>query len=284
MKRFLAVLLILTMMFAMTGCKKSSSAEDDTVDNVDDIIATLTPDDDVEYTIDDDGYIVESGEYDEELVDDTSDIVESNYSVAYEYEYETYFDFGFSASQSFTMQTAVVQQDYSDLSLLTSTLESLLASALSNAIGGTYEIFSDYDEDDEEEIDKLAYAIGMENDDAEARFAECGAYHTTSGKYYQYITVISENFTTVTDADLESIMDIAQSGFGITLSKSRLQKAIEIAYGVALETEDYYSLYQIKTISGNGYTETIKMYVDGFATEDDEIGYYVGFERERCYS
>ena len=70
---------------------------------------------------------------------------------------------------------------------------------------------------------------------------------------------------------------------GITFSKSRLTKAIEIAFDNATEAQDYYSLSQKVKLTADGYTETVKVCVDGFATEANEIGYYISIERERTY-
>ena len=53
---------------------------------------------------------------------------------------------------------------------------------------------------------------------------------------------------------------------------------------MAAETEDYYSLYEEKTVKGSGYIETVNLSVDGFTTEDNQIGYYISVERERGYN
>ena len=220
-------------------------------------------------------------EYDAAVNENTDDIDASQYNAA---DMEGSFDFGFSASRDFGMSNIVEKLDYSDIEGLTSTMESRLQSGISGSIGGSYEIFSDYEEDDADEIDKLTYAVGMENDDSEGRFFEVGVYHNqNTDKNYQYCTFITENFYSVEEADIENSIEVLKEAMGITFSKSRLTKAIEIAFDNATEAQDYYSLSQKVKLTGDGYTETVKVCVDGFATEANEIGYYISIERERTY-
>lgn len=63
-----------------------------------------------------------------------------------------------------------------------------------------------------------------------------------------------------------------------------MEKAVNEVLKAATETEDYYSLYEKETVKGSDYTETVKLSVDGFATEDNQIGYYLSVERERGYN
>ena len=48
--------------------------------------------------------------------------------------------------------------------------------------------------------------------------------------------------------------------------------------------EGYYGLYEEKNLKGDGYTERVKFFVEGFATEEEQIGYSISVERERCYN
>ena len=224
---------------------------------------------------------IQQAEYDAAVKESAEDIDPDDYSAA---DMESSFDFGFSASRNFGMENIVEKLDYSDIGSLTSTMEKRLKSGIAASIGGSYEIFSDYEEEKEDEIDKLTYAVGMENDDSEGRFFEVGVYHNqNTDKNYQYCTFITENFYSVEEADIDSSIQTLEKAMGITFSKERLTKAIEIAFRNATEKEDYYSLMQKVKLNGEGYTETVKVRVDGFATEENEIGYYISIERERTY-
>lgn len=228
-----------------------------------------------------DGEQIQLAEYDGAVNKNTDDIHAEDYQAA---DMESSFDFGFSTSKDFGMSNIVEKLDYSDIESLTSEMESRLNSGIQGSVGGDYEIFSDYEEEDADEIDQLSYAVGLENDDSEGRFFEVGVYHNqNTDKNYQYCTFITENFYSVEAKDIDNSIKALKETMGVTFSKERLTKAIEIAFNNATEKEDYYSLSQKVKLNGNGYTETVKVCVDGFATEENEIGYYISIERERTY-
>lgn len=198
---------------------------------------------------------------------------------------EAQYDFGFTASDDFAMSGALSKIDYSDISNQLSKLESMMNTAVKKSMSGSYSTFSDYEEDDSDSIDKLAYVLAMEDDDPEKSFLETGVYHNkTDNKYYQYTVYTSDNFYDNSKTDIEKALKEIESAYGITVSQQNVEKAVNEVLKVATETEDYYSLYEKKTVKGSGYTETVKLSVDGFATEDNQIGYYISVERERSYN
>ena len=186
---------------------------------------------------------------------------------------EAQYDFGFTASDDFAMSGALSKIDYSDISNQLSKLESMMNTAVKKSMSGSYSTFSDYEEDDSDSIDKLAYVLAMEDDDPEKSFLETGVYHNkTDNKYYQYTVYTSDNFFDNSKTDIEKALKEIKSAYGITVSQQNVEKAVNEVLKVATETE------------GSGYTETVKLSVDGFATEDNQIGYYISVERERSYN
>lgn len=279
MKKLLTLLLILMLTLSMTAC----GGNDDTPDTD----GTGTENNVVEGT--EDGEEGEdSGEEDQsneggigtgavvnpdELImggDDYSDM-------------EAEYDFKFDAADSFGLDSMISKVDYSDISALATVMEERLTSA-DSVYGSKFMGFGDYEEVPEDDIDKLAYAIAMENDDTEGRYLETGAYHAQStGKHYQYVMTASQNFYEVSSANTKSVVSDLEKAMGITISEKKMHSAIQQAFEQATETQDYFSLKDSTSAKGNGYTETIKVSVDAFATEDNVIGFYVSCERERCY-
>ena len=94
------------------------------------------------------------------------------------------------------------------------------------------------------------------------------------------ITMITDE---VSSANTKSVVSDLEKAMGITISEKKMHSAIQQAFEQATETQDYFSLKDSTSAKGNGYTETIKVSVDAFATEDNVIGFYVSCERERCY-
>ena len=196
---------------------------------------------------------------------------------------EAEYDFGFKVSDAFGLDSVVEKVNYSDISALASEMEYRI-SAADSVLGTKFAGFGEYEEDPAEEIDKLAYAIALENDDTESKYIEAGAYHLqTDDKHYQYLMLATENFYEVNSANTQSVLNMLKTGMGIEISEKTMSKAIEKAYNQAVATEDYFSLMDHETRSGKGYTELVKVSVDAFAYEDGTIGYYVSCERERCY-
>ncbi len=196
---------------------------------------------------------------------------------------EAEYDFKFDAADSFGLDSMIAKVDYSDISALASVMEDRLTSA-DSVYGSRFVGFSEYEEEPEDDIDKLAYSIAMENDDVEGRYLETGAYHAQStGKHYQYVMTASQNFYEVSAANTKSVISDLEKTMGITIAEKKMHSAIQQAFEQATETQDYFSLKDGTSVKGSGYTETIKVSVDAFATEENVIGFYVSCERERCY-
>lgn len=196
---------------------------------------------------------------------------------------EAEYDFKFDLADSFGLESMIEKTDYSDISALASVMEERLTAA-DGVYGSRFMGFGDYEEVAEDDIDKLAYAIAMENDDTEGRYLETGAYHAKStGKHYQYVMSATQNFYEVSSANTKTVVSDLEKAMGITISEKRMHSAIENAMKQAEDTLDYFSLKDSASVKGKGYTEIIKVSVDAFATEENVIGFYVSAERERCY-
>lgn len=279
MKKFLALLLILVLAFGCIGCGNNN----DTPEGDDTVIEQGG-----EGT--EEGESGAEGEADSESGESGDASGEGNtinpedYYISEDYsEMEAPYDYDFKVSDSFGLSSVVEKMSYSDISALVPDLETRLKAAGEKSLGTSFSVFGDYEADDEDEIDHLSYAIGMENDDTEGIYLEGGAYHTKAGKNYQYVTYISRNKYEASDANTAEILKELEAAMGVTISEKKLDKAIDQAFGKAQDTKDYFSLYDSTSSKGKGYSETIKVSVDAFATEDNVIGYYVSCERERCY-
>ena len=279
LKKVTALLLIFLLTFAAFGCGNKDDA-----DQSQDGDGTSVSDgnsegaDNEDETSDEE---VKEGSYDEKVNEDASDIDESDYDAE---DMEANFDFGFSASEKLGMSVMLEKTDYSDLESLASDLETRMNQAISASLGGVYDVFSSYEPEEEDEIDDLVLAAAMENGEMESRYLEGGVFHLQStDKYYHYLRFYTENFTNTDSSSLESICTAVKNAMGITLSESRLKKAVDIAYGNAKKTKDEYLLIEQQAIQGSGYTEKITVAVQGSTNEDNESCYYVCIERERCY-
>ena len=199
---------------------------------------------------------------------------------------EAKFNFGFEVRDDFAMAEALKKIDYTDISKQTAELEEMMAAAVKEALPGDYPMTADYEEDDEDSIDKLAYVMAIEDDDSEKSFLETGAYHNKDDdKYYQYTVYTSDNFYDNSADNIEKTLQEISSAYGVIVSQDKVQEAVDIILEGNPEDEEYfYYLYEDKEIKGDGYTEKITLAVEGFDTEDNTIGYYISVERERCYS
>ena len=282
MKKLLTLLLILMLTLSMTACGGNDDTPDTEGTGTENNVAEGTEDGEVGEEGEGSGEEDQSNEggigtgavvNPDELImggDDYSDM-------------EAEYDFKFDAADSFGLDSMISKVDYSDISALATVMEERLTSA-DSVYGSKFMGFGDYEEVPEDDIDKLAYAIAMENDDTEGRYLETGAYHAQStGKHYQYVMTASQNFYEVSSANTKSVVSDLEKAMGITISEKKMHSAIQQAFEQATETQDYFSLKDAASAKGNGYTETIKVSVDAFATEDNVIGFYVSCERERCY-
>ena len=282
MKKLLTLLLILMLTLSMTACGGNDDTPDTDGTGTENNVVEGTEDGEEGEEGEDSGEEDQSNEggigtgavvNPDELImggDDYSDM-------------EAEYDFKFDADDSFGLDSMISKVDYSDISALATVMEDRLTSADSVYVR-RFMGFGDYEEVPEDDIDKLAYAIAMENDDTEGRYLETGAYHAQStGKHYQYVMTASQNFYEVSSANTKSVVSDLEKAMGITISEKKMHSAIQQAFEQATETQDYFSLKDSTSAKGNGYTETIKVSVDAFATEDNVIGFYVSCERERCY-
>lgn len=282
-KKVTALLLILLLTLSAFGC-----GSDDDKDPAGDGDGSSISDESGENTDGDEDSSgaegaggAEAADYNEKVNEDTSDIDADDYDAE---EMEASFDFGFSVSKNLGMSSMLEKLSYKDLEGLGEDLESRMNSGISSSIGGSYDVFSSYEPEEEADIDDLIVAAAMAGGEMDGRYFEGGVYHKQStGKYYQYLRFYTENFTKVDDASMNTIQKTIKDAMGITLSESRLEKAIEIAFGNAKKTQDEYTLMGQKSIKGSGYTETVTIVVIGTTSEENESSYYVCAERERCY-
>jgi len=273
MKKILAILLILVLALGCIGCGNNGDGDVQEPDG-EGTGAEAGVNDGAE-----DGADESTEGADGETINPEDYYISDAYS-----DMEAEYDFDLKVESSFGLENVVQKVSYSDIGSLAAEVENRLNATAGSVLGTRFTVFSDYEEDDEDEIDKLAYAIGMENDDTEGIYLEGGAYHTRAGENYQYVIYISQNMYDTGSANTKAIMEDIEAAMGVTFKEKQLQKAIETAYAKGEETLDYFSLVDSETASGSGYDETIKVSVDCFVTEENVVGYYVSCERERCYA
>ena len=158
------------------------------------------------------------------------------------------------------------------------------------ADGNTVYTFSaDYDEYEGESIDKQLYTLAMPNDISgdeieTAAITETGLYHSSEEKnYHQYTSYISESFSKVSKSLISSELQKIEKAYGVKVSASKVAKAMQTVFDKVKETEYEYSLYEKKTLEGDGYTEVITLSVDGAMYEDDSLSAYIYVDRDRVY-
>ena len=84
-------------------------------------------------------------------------------------------------------------------------------------------------------------------------------------------------------ADLGEELKKIEKEYGIKVSASKIEKAMQAVFDKVKETEYEYSLYEKKTMQGDGYTEVITLSVDGAMYEDDSLVAYIYVDRDRVY-
>lgn len=264
-KKLLAIFMILAMSFCLFACG------DDETQNSD---GDLQTEDGVEIDLSEDEGESDTPEYIfPEVNDDES------------YDDGESYDFGMKVKKSFGMASTLKKIDYGKISTAGDELQSKLESALAKENMSDFVIaFNDYEEDDEADIDKLAYVAALEDDDMDKAIVELGAYHDDStGKYYQYNGYTSETLTSADDS-VKDILSEIESAYGIKLSESKIKKALKKAWSEAESIEDYYGFYQRSEFSGDGYTDNVVVRVDALCDEDGSMGAYIYAERERLYA
>lgn len=272
MKKLLAACMILMLSFSMFACGAKTPAADSDMPN----------------QTEDQEQIGEDGE--EIEVPDT--IIPDGFAGDGEEEEDesAAFDFDFTAKKSFGMSGSVKKLNNSKIASEGDNLTSQFQKALDASTLGSFDAgSSDYDEYDGETIDKQLYALAMRNDVGTdeidtAAIAEAGFYHSSEEKnYHQYTSYISESFSKVSKSLIGSELKKIEKEYGIKVSASKIEKAMQAVFDKVKETEYEYSLYEKKTIQGDGYTEVITLSVDGAMYEDDSLVAYIYVDRDRVY-
>lgn len=263
-KKLIAVLMILLLGVCMFACG-SDDAQDPTESDVQ----------------------IETGEAGD-AIDDGEDTPEYIFPNSIEPEYEDEgdsFDLGAKAKKSFLMSSTLEKMNYSKLSASGDSMQSTLEAALAKAGMGNFVIaFNEYEEYDDDYMDKQAYVAAIEDDDMDKAIIEMGAYHDSyTDSYYQYNGYTSMTLTSQA-ASVKTILADISSAYGVELSESKVKKALKTAWKEAERIEDYYGVYQRIEFEGDGYSDSIIVRVDVGYDEDDNMGAYIYVERERQYS
>jgi len=273
MKKLLVLLLIFMMSFTMFAC-----GNDDTPD-VDEQNPVAGDQQDGEADQED-----EDGETDEPGKLNPDELIMGDGAASSEDDLMAAYDFGFEASADFAMAGTIKKVDYSDISAHAATMEQVLSAGIDKVFGGGYDVFADYEEETIDSIDKLAYAVAMEDSDSEASYLEAGVYHDSDyNKHFQYTVYTSDNAYEFSSEGIKTALKEMKDAYGVTISQKTAEKAVKEVLDRVEKTQDYYSLYQEKEVKGSGYTEMITVSIDGFCNEDGSLGYYFALERERCY-
>lgn len=217
-----------------------------------------------------------------EITDSVPDVIIPNSIVD---ESEAEYDLGTKAAKSFGMSQTLKKISYKDLSKIGDTLESAMEKGLSKSALSNFVIaFNEYEDDEADNIDRLAYVVALEDDDMEKASIEMGAYHSTKDdKYYQYNFYTSETLTSDT-ASVKEILAEIKSAYGVTLSQSKVEKALKAAWKQAKANEDYYGVYQKTEYKGDGYRDGVTAGIDVGYDEEGNMSAYIYVERERLYT
>ena len=272
MKKLLVLLLILMLSFSMSAC--GNSDEPDVQQNPAGS----------EQTEGEDESGSEEGETDQPDKLNPDDLIMGEDALNGGDSMTGTFEFDAKISEDFAMSGTIAKVDYSKLSSHASTMESMLKESADKVFGEGFDVFSDYEEDANDSIDKLAYAVGMENSDSEASYLEAGVYHDdVYDKHFQYTVYTSENGYEFDSAFIKTALQEMKDAYGVTVSQNTAEKAVKKVLEEIEKTQDYYSLYETSEVKGSGYAETVTVSVEGFFNEDGSKGFYMAVERERCY-
>ncbi len=195
------------------------------------------------------------------------------------------YNFNLKVAKNFTMEPSLAKISYKDISKIGDKLQTNLESGFAaTASGSSYVVqFNEYETYDGDEIDKLTYVAAVEDDDSEKSIVESGVYHNSKdGNYYQYTGYTSRTIYG-TSEDISDILSSIKSAYGVVLSKSKVEKALQTTWKQAEKTEDYYGVYEKKSFQGAGYIDTITVRVDAAYDEDGNMSAYIYTERERLY-
>ena len=278
-KKLFTIFMIATLTFSMTACggKDNQNSGSDTANQQ----TEETTDQDTEGNGDSQGVDTDSDEeIGETLPESDKKVGESE-----EAEEGDSYDFNLKVAKNFTMEPSLAKISYKDISKAGDKLQSNLQSGLAaTASGSSYVVqFNEYETYDGEEIDKLTYVAAVEDDDTEKSVIESGVYHNSIDKnYYQYTGYTSRTIYG-TSEDISDILRSIKSSYGVVLSKSKVEKALQTTWKQAEKTEDYCGVYEKKSFQGDGYIDTITVRVDAVYDEDGNMSAYVYAERERLY-
>ena len=194
-------------------------------------------------------------------------------------------DLGIEVKKSFKMSGTLKKISYKDISTSGEKLENMLNAALKKAQLGDFVLaFNEYEDDDTEGIDKIAYVAAIEDDDMDKATIEMGVYHSTEDdKYYQYNGYTSETLTDAS-ASVKTILSKIESAYGIKLSQKKVETVLKHAWEKSAKREDFYGTYQTTEYKGDGYIDKITVRVDVGYDEGDNMGAYIYAERERLYT
>lgn len=264
-KKALAIILILAMSMGLIACGSSDDSEaKDASDVTTEAADDTSPGDEETENADEETQVVIPDTDSEEAEEDA--------------------DLGLEIKKSFNMSGTIKKISYDDILTQGETLEEMLSTALEKSDIGNFVIaFNDYEDDDDDEIDKLAYACAIEDDDTEKAIIEVGAYHNVAdNKYYQYNAYTSEDLDSSTDS-VKSILAKVESAYGVKLSRKKVQAALKTAWEMAESRGDYYELVEDGEYKGDGYTDMINVRVTVGYDDDDNMSGYIYVERERLY-
>lgn len=194
-------------------------------------------------------------------------------------------DLGIEVKKSFKMSGTLKKISYKNISASGEKLESMLNAALKKAQLGDFVLaFNEYEDDDTEGIDKIAYVAAIEDDDMDKATIEMGVYHSTEDdKYYQYNGYTSETLTDAS-ASVKTILSKIESAYGIKMSQKKVETVLKHAWEKSAKREDFYGTYQTTEYKGDGYIDKITVRVDVGYDEGDNMGAYIYAERERLYT
>ena len=264
MKKILVLCMIFTMSFSMFACGSRNADADEGATNA----------------TEQQGQDGETGEETETpdviIPDGFADVGEEDAEEGAAY------DFGFTAAKTFAMSASVKKLNGNKIASEGSSLTSQFQKALDASALGSFTA-------EEESIDKQLYTLAMPNDISgdeieTAAITETGLYHSSEEKnYHQYTSYISESFSKVSKSLISSELQKIEKAYGVKVSASKVAKAMQTVFDKVKETEYEYSLYEKKTLEGDGYTEVITLSVDGAMYEDDSLSAYIYVDRDRVY-
>lgn len=200
----------------------------------------------------------------------------------------TPYAYGGVIADTFALDELVAKVDYETLDELAPVIEEKLKQNIDLVLGGTYDVYSDYEVDDEDDFDRMAYAGATEQSEngVEGRYLETGAYHLKSeDAYYQYLMLTSQDFYEGTVEEAQAAVDLAEMAMGITLPVDVVQEAMQYALEMTVAHDEYWSLPEEITRSGDGYEEMVRIRIDGIVWEEGGTpSCYMTLERERRYT